>query len=293
MSQEETSNTRELFRLTEIFSTCQAMKSQLQRKLGEDASELFFLSCTSTLPMMREQDKNYETNLNKTAKTDDGSCLVGLDIITKRNVSLDPENYSMYGFNQKFMNDEAWSQQTFTKMADCFAKDQRVVEGIQKKHQFLHSVAKNGLSGLMPSFTKKLKELSAANGGPKDSTSVSETAQLFETYSKDAQDRFVACLKQQREAALKIPSEEARIVYATEQCGIASFENFFKGMILSCHKSINDCATQTKAASLENENTFGVLACVSELQDRLQSNEDSCAKLAVLHIDNMSRKLLE
>ena len=292
----ELEQTRELFQITETLSTCQAMKMQLQSKLGNDASEFFYFACMDTLPTVREQESSsFESNLLKNRKSSSipSTCLSKLDIIVRTKEQSwnpqDPEQVSTWIPNPRFANDELFTQQTFGSMSDCFANDSSIVQRVQKKHQMLSKLSEGGMNVTMPTFTKTLRDLKEFNRGVKNSSSSEETKKLFDTFNKEAQERFISCMKAQKNT---IPSknEEFAVAVATDRCNVASFENFFKGMILSCHKSVSECVEKNRRGkNLENENVFGVLACVTDLQHIAQ---EGCAKFAVEHIDELSRNEL-
>ncbi|KAG2381492.1 hypothetical protein C9374_006481 [Naegleria lovaniensis] len=249
-STNEVKETRELFRTTELLSTCQAMKMQLEGRLGSDASEFFYFACMEALPGIREQEPTFESNLQTTQVNSNNnnrkaSCLSKLDIIERTREQnwnpQDPDLVSTWTYNPRFLFDENWSQKTFADMSDCFASDSTLVQRVQMKHRLLGSLAEGGIQKLMPSFASKLRELKMANGGQvKDISSTSEATHLFENYSKESKDQFIACLKAQTNT-IQAKDDEYKVAIAMDRCSATSFENFFKGMVLSCHKSITEC----------------------------------------------------
>ncbi|EFC45894.1 predicted protein [Naegleria gruberi] len=293
----EASQTRELFQITENLSTCQAMKMQLQSRLGSDAAEFFYFACMDTLSVVREQESSsFENNLllNRKSSSVPSTCLSKLDIIVRTKEETwnpqDPEQVSTWIPNPRFNNDEAFTQKTFGAMADCFASDSSIVQRVQKKHQMLSKLSEGGMNSIMPTFTKTLRDLKEHNGGIKNSSSNEETKKLFDTFNKEAQQRFISCMKAQKNT-IPAKNEEFSVAVATDRCSATSFENFFKGMILSCHKSVSSCVEQSRMKkNLESENVFGVLACVTDLQHITQ---EGCAKFAVEHIDELSRTSLD
>ncbi|KAF0976052.1 hypothetical protein FDP41_004728 [Naegleria fowleri] len=294
---EEAKETRELFRTTELLSTCQSMKMQLESRLGSDASEFFYFACMEALPEIREQEPTFESNLQKQTSNSrtKASCLSKLEIIERtREQNWNPLNsdlVSTWTYNPRFLFDENWTQKTFAEMSDCFAMDSSLVQRVQMKHRLLGSLAEGGIQRLMPSFASKLRELKAANGGQvKDISSQSEATRLFENYTRESRDQFVDCLKAQTNT-IQAKDDEYKVALATDRCSAISFENFFKGMILSCNKSIVDCVEKNsrKGRTLENDNVFGVLACVTDLQ---QVANNGCAKYAIDYIDQLSRDAL-
>ncbi|KAG2374627.1 hypothetical protein C9374_010646 [Naegleria lovaniensis] len=214
------------------------------------------------------------------------------------------ENSEMIHFNQFHVNSasEISSLQQFIK---DHSHPSSWMEQAHQNEQFMNQVKRSRIRDVMPQFSNRLREWKAANRGAyKDVESQDETTKMFDIFLSDVKNRLANCLANKKtkwqqvlqinDKSLKATTplhsthEELMAKFAFAHCGASYHELLFKGVMMSCEKSLKTCLEQRLSfmknnfrENLENEKVGPIFNCSEEL---LNDGNLDCSKFAKQHI---------
>ncbi|KAF0973622.1 hypothetical protein FDP41_008326 [Naegleria fowleri] len=218
-------------------------------------------------------------------------------------------NSNMIHFNQFHFNSFSENnslQQNMQQLSDTSSS--LMEQQIEQQEQYMNQVRRSRIRDVMPQFLNRLREWKAANHGAyKDVESQDETTKMFDIFLADVQHRLANCLSNKKNKWQQVlemhhsakdlqmngnvtMNHELMAKFAFAHCGASYHELLFKGIMMSCEKSLKFCLEKHNLReNLENEKVGHMFDCSEEL---LNSSAE-CSKFAKQRIFDLMKTHLK